>query len=64
MKNIRKIVAILAVALMLCTMLPLSVFAAPGDVAVNCDFNDGSNGGFERSYNENGYIVFDATTDD
>ena len=64
MKNIRKIVAILAAALMLCSVLPISAFAASGDVAVDLNFDDGSNGGFERSYNENGYIVFDATTAD
>ena len=64
MKNFRKIVAILAAALMLFSILPMSIFAAPGDVIVDKNFDDGTNGGFERSVNENGYIVFDATTGD
>jgi len=64
MKNIRKIVAILAAVLMLCSVVPMSAFAAPGDVALDKNFDDGTNGGFERAVNENGYIVFDATTAD
>ena len=35
MKTMKKIVAILAVALMLCSILPLSVFAADGDVSIS-----------------------------
>ena len=62
--NMRKIIAVLAAVLMLCAAVPMGVYAAPGDVAVDYNFDDGSNGGFERSYNENGYIVFDATTAD
>ena len=62
--NMRKIIAVLAAVLMLCAAIPMGVYAAPGDVAVDYNFDDGSNGGFERSYNENGYIVFDATTAD
>ncbi len=61
MKNIRKIVAILAAVLMLCSLLPISAFAAAGDVILNKDFEDGV-AGFERGYVENGYMVFDATT--
>ena len=34
MKTMKKIVAILAVALLLCSMLPLSVMAAAGDTHV------------------------------
>ena len=63
MKNLRKIVAILGAALMLISVLPMSAFAAPGDVIVDYNFDDGSNKGFERSINENGYLVFDASTD-
>ena len=62
MKNLRKIVAILAAALMLFSVLPMSAFAAAGDVILDLNFDDGSNGNFERSVNEDGYIVFDATT--
>ena len=63
MKNIRKIVAILAAALMLCSVMPLGAFAANGDVILDKDFEDGI-AGFERGYVENGYMVFDATTAD
>ena len=62
MKNIRKIVAILAAALMLFSVMPLGAFAA-GDVVVDYNFDDG-NAHFERGYVENGYMVFDATTAD
>ena len=65
--NMRKIIALLAAVLMLCAIVPfsaISVAAAAGDVAFSKDFNDGTNGGFDRSYNEDGYIVFDATTAD
>ena len=65
--NMRKIIAVLAAVLLLCSVVPMgamSVSAANGDVAVDFNFDDGSNGGFERSVNENGYIVFDATTAD
>ncbi len=62
--NMRKIIAMTAAVLMLCSIIPMSVFAAPGDVALDKNFDDGTNGGFERSVNENGYIVFDATTAD
>ena len=65
--NMRKIVAILAAVLMLCAAIPmgaLSVAAAPGDVILDMDFNDGTNGGFDRSVNEDGVLVFDASTGD
>jgi len=44
MKNIRKIVAILAAVLMLCSVVPFSfaVSAADGDVVWSVDFNDGT----------------------
>ena len=62
--KMRKIIAVLAAVLMLCSVLPMSAFAADGDVVFSKDFNDGTNGGFTRSVNENGYIAFDATTAD
>ena len=65
--KIRAILAIIVSVLMLCSALSVgvvSVSAAPGDVVVDYNFDDGSNGGFDRSFNENGYIVFDATTAD
>ena len=55
--NIGKILTFLA--LMLCCIIPmmiLSVAAAPGDVVVDLDFDDGSNGGFSRTYGENGFV--------
>ena len=61
--NMRKIIAVLAAALMLCAAIPmaaLSVSAAPGDVIINKNFDDGSY--FTNGSNENGYMVFDATT--
>lgn len=61
MKTMRKIIAVLAAALMLCSVVPMSVLAAPGDVVLDKNF-DSDNGGFERAVAENGYIVFDATT--
>jgi len=41
MKNLRKIVAVLAAVLMLCSVLPIGAFAAKGDVVLALDFNDG-----------------------
>ena len=64
--NMRKILAVLAAALMLCAAIPmgaLSVTAATGDVAVDWNFDDGV-AHFERGTAENGYMVFDATTAD
>ncbi len=58
--NMRKIIAVLAAVLMLCAIIPMSVFAAPGDVVVNKNFDDGSV--FSNARAENGYMVFDATT--
>ena len=63
--KMRKIIAILAAALLLCSVIPmaaLSVSAAPGDVIINKNFDDGSY--FTNGSNENGYMVFDATIDD
>ena len=63
--NMRKIIAVLAAALMLCAIIPmsaLSVSAAPGDVIISKNFDDGSS--FTNGSNENGYMVFDATTAD
>ena len=63
--NMRKIIAVLAAVLMLCTIIPMgaiSVSAAPGDVIINKNFDDGSV--FTNARAENGYMVFDATTAD
>ena len=60
--NMRKIIAVLSAVMMLCAIVPMSVFAAPGDVIVNKNFDDGS--AFSNGSNENGYMVFDATTAD
>ena len=60
--NMRKIIAVLAAVLMLCSVMPLAVFAAPGDVIIEKNFDDGS--AFSNGSNENGYMVFDATTAD
>ena len=63
--NMRKIIAVLAAALMLCAIIPmsaLSVSAAPGDVIISKNFDDGSV--FSNASAENGYMVFDATTAD
>ena len=60
--NMRKIIAVLAAVLMLCSIIPMSVFAAPGDVIISKNFDDGSY--FTNGSNENGYMVFDATIDD
>ena len=58
--NMRKIIAVLAAVLMLCSVMPLAVSAAPGDVIIDKNFDDGSY--FSNGSNENGYMVFDATT--
>ncbi|MBQ3202283.1 MAG: carbohydrate binding domain-containing protein [Clostridia bacterium] len=61
--NMRKIIAVLAAVLMLCAIVPMgamSVSAAPGDVIIEKNFDDGSY--FSNGSNENGYMVFDATT--
>ena len=63
--NMRKIIAVLAAVLMLCAIVPMgamSVSAAPGDVIIEKNFDDGS--AFSNGSNENGYMVFDATTAD
>ena len=60
--NMRKIIAVLAAVLMLCAIVPASVFAAPGDVIISKNFDDGSY--FSNGSNENGYMVFNATTAD
>ena len=62
MKNLRKIVAIMAAVLMMISVLPMSAFAAPGDVIIDKNFDDGSV--FSNASAENGYMVFDATIDD
>ena len=63
--NMRKIIAVLSAALMLCAAIPMGALsvAAAGDVIVDYNFDDG-NAHFERGYVENGYMVFDATTAD
>ena len=63
--NMRKIIAVLAAVLMLCAIVPMgamSVSAAPGDVIIEKNFDDGSY--FSNGSNENGYMVFDATKGD
>ena len=60
--NMRKIIAVLSAVLMLCAIIPMGVFAAPGDVIINKNFDDGSY--FSNGSNENGYLVFNATTAD
>ena len=64
--NMRKIIAVLSAALLLCAAIPmsaLSVAAADGEVVIDYNFDDGV-AHFERGYVENGYMVFDATTAD
>ena len=64
--KIRVILAVMASLMMLCNVLcigSVSVTAAPNDIVMSYDFNDG-NAVFERAVAENGYIVFDATTAD
>ena len=58
--NMRKIIAVVSAVLMLCAIVPMGVFAAPGDVIIEKNFDDGSY--FSNGSNENGYMVFDATT--
>ena len=60
--NMRKIIAVLSAVLMLCAIVPMGVFAAPGDVVISKNFDDGSY--FSNGSNENGYLVFNATTAD
>ena len=61
--NMRKIIAVMAAVLLLCTVLPMAaVSAAPGDVIISKNFDDGSY--FTNGSNENGYMVFDATKGD
>ena len=60
--NMRKIIAVMSAVLMLCAIIPMGVFAAPGDVVINKNFDDGSV--FTNASAENGYMVFDATTAD
>ena len=62
--NMRKIVAMLAAVLMLCAAIPMGALsvAADGEVVIDYNFDDGV-AHFERGYVENGYMVFDGTTD-
>ena len=61
--NMRKIIAVLSAALLLCAAIPMSALtvAAAGDVVIDYNFDDGV-AHFERGYVENGYMVFDGTT--
>jgi len=61
--NMRKIIAVLAAALMLCAAIPMGALSvvADGDVVIDYNFDDGV-AHFERGYVENGYMVFDGTT--
>ena len=60
--NMRKIIAVLAAVLMLVSVLPLAVSAAPGDVIIDQNFDDGSV--FSNGTAENGYMVLDGTAAD
>ncbi len=64
--NMRKIIAVLAAALMLCAIVPMaamSVSAAPGDVIIDADFNDGMDG-FNNFSVADGALVLDGTSAD
>ena len=64
--NMRKIIAVLSAALLLCAAIPmsaLSVAAAPGDVIIDADFNDGMDG-FNNFSVADGALVLDGTSDD
>ena len=61
--NMRKIIAVLAAVLMLCAAVPmgaLSVVAAPGDVIIDADFNDGMDG-FNNHSVIDGALVIDGS---
>ncbi len=62
--NMRKIIAVLAAVLMLCCVIPMgamSVSAAPGDVIIDADFNDGMDG-FNNYSVADGALVLDGTS--
>ena len=64
--NMRKIIAMLAAVLMLCAAIPMgvmSVTAAPGDVIIDADFNDGMDGFTNHSVID-GALVIDGTSAD
>ena len=60
--NMRKIIAVLAAVMMLCTVIPMSVFAAPGDVILQGNFDD-ANALFNGNVTiEDGVLHWDAST--
>ena len=64
--NMRKIIAVLSAALLLCAAIPMSaltVVAAPGDVIIDADFNDGMDG-FNNHSVIDGALVIDGTSAD
>ena len=61
--KMRKIIAVLAAVLMLCAIVPMGVFAAPGDVIIDADFNDGMDG-FNNFSAVDGALVLDGTSAD
>ena len=64
--NMRKIIAVLSAALLLCAAIPmgaLTVVAAPGDVIIDADFNDGMDG-FNNHSVIDGALVIDGTSAD
>ena len=64
--NMRKIIAVLAAVLLLCAAIPMgamSVTAAPGDVIIDADFNDGMDGFTNHSVID-GALVIDGTSAD
>ncbi len=61
--NMRKIIAVLSAVLMLCAIIPMGVSAAPGDVIIDADFNDGMDG-FDNFSVADGALVLDGTSAD
>ena len=63
--NMRKIIAVLSAALLLCAAIPmgaLTVVAAPGDVIIDADFNDGADGfyfGNDPAPTQEGNLILD-----
>ena len=60
--NMRKIIAVLSAVLMLCAIVPASVFAAPGDVILQGNFDDGSVIFSGNATVEDGVLHWDSST--
>ncbi len=67
MRNFKKVLSVVLAVLLMCTAIPMSVFATPGDVILDTDFNNGADGflfGNNSATVQDGAVVLDGTAAD